>query len=63
MKEFWVWHPDIPGKPVRVRRGFLARLLRPRHTATKDEVMAWDLYQAQVRHRARLRSCNRDCCL
>lgn len=51
MKYFWLFHPESPGERVLVVRGFFARLFRPKHFATLDEVTAYRTYSAGLRVR------------
>ena len=49
MRYFWLFHPEAPGDRVLVVRGFWARLFRPKHFATLDEVEAYRIYQAGLK--------------
>lgn len=49
MRYMWLWHPECPGTPVLVVRGFWARVFRPKHFATLGEVEAYRIYQAGLK--------------
>jgi len=51
VRYLWLFHPESPGERVLVVRGFFARLVRPKHFATMDEVEAYRLYCIGLRAR------------